>query len=69
MITKIEFKRILQNSQEVKTDDEHMSPKIFFDLEIDGKNFSNLQVDVKQTVGSDFETASLEVGPPQDYDD
>ena len=68
MIAKIDFQEILQNFQELRTDDEHMSSRIFFDLEIDGKKFSELYVDVKQTIGSDFEAASLEVGPPQGYD-
>ena len=68
MMAKIDFQEILQNSQELRTDDEHMSSRIFFDLDIDGKKFSDLYVDVKQTIGFDFETSSLEVGPPQGYD-
>lgn len=66
-IAKVTFKQINQNIQEYKTDDEHMWSMISFDLEINGQKYTYLSVLVKQTIGSDFDTAPLEVGPPQGY--
>jgi hypothetical protein len=45
-----------------------MISRIFFDLEIGGRKYSDLYVDLKQTPGADYETAPLEVGPPHGYD-
>lgn len=67
-IAKVTFKKIIQDSQEYGSDDEHTVSRIFFDLELDGDSHTDLRVDVKHTVGSDFETTPLEVGPPQGYD-
>jgi len=44
-----------------------MVSRVFFDLEIAGKKYSDLYVDIKQTVGGSFETISIEVGIPQGY--
>jgi len=65
---KVTFKKIIQDSQEYGSDDESMVSRIFFDLEMEGQIHVDLRVDIKQTVGSDFETAPLEIGPPQGYD-
>lgn len=64
---KVTFKKCIQDSQEYGSDDEHMVSRIFFDVDIDGEKYEELCVDVKQTVGSDFETSPLEVGIPKDY--
>ncbi len=61
------FRKCIQDSQEYGSDDEHMVSRIFFDLELDGKQFKDLYVDVKQSVGSRFESFPLEVGTPQGY--
>jgi len=66
-IAKVTFHNIHQDSQNFGSDDDHMVSRIFFDLEIGGKEFSELFVDVKQTVGSSFEDAPLEVSSPHDY--
>jgi hypothetical protein len=65
---KVTFKQINQNMQEYKTDDEHMVSMISFELEIGGQNYSDLSVLLKQTIGSDIDTAPLEVGAPQGYE-
>ena len=44
-----------------------MVSRIFFTLEVDGNTFSDLYANVKQTVGANYETALLEVGPPHGY--
>lgn len=66
-LAKVTFHKCHQDSQNFGSNDEHMVSRIFFVLEIGGKEFSNLFVDVKQTVGSNFENAPLEVSSPHDY--
>jgi hypothetical protein len=58
---------IVQDSQDYGSDDEHMVSRVFFDLEIEDHHYPGLHVDVKQTVGSSFETAPLEVSAPAEY--
>ena len=64
---KVIFYTCIHDSQDYGSDDEHMVSRVFFDLEIDGKIFKDLCVDLKQTVGSDIETGIIEVGPPKGY--
>jgi len=67
MKAKITFQKCLQDSQDLGSDDEHMVSRIYFSLEISGNTYENLYVDIKQTVGSDFETGPIEVGSPVGY--
>ena len=62
------FFKIIQDSQEFGSDDEHMVSRIFFNLEIDKTKYPNLYADIKQTVGSSYESGPLEVSPPHGYD-
>lgn len=62
------FYKCVQDSQEYGSNDEHMVSRVFFSLEIDGKKYEGLYSDIKQTVGSSFETGVIEVGPPVGYD-
>ncbi len=63
------FYRIIQDSQDLGSDDEHMVSRIFFHLEVDGHLYRDLYSNIKQTVGDDFESEpSLEVSGPQGYD-
>jgi hypothetical protein len=64
---KIKLQRLVQDSQEYGSDDEYMVSRVFFDLEIDSKMYHGLHCDVKQMVGSSFETAPLEVSVPEGY--
>lgn len=64
---KLYLKLLIQDSQDYGSNDEHMVSRVFFDLEVDGKMFQDLHADVKQTVGSSFETAPLEVFRPAGY--
>ncbi len=61
------FHRCLQDSQELGGD-EHMVSRVYFTLEIDDQIFTDLHADLKQTVGSDFKSGYIEVGPPQVYE-
>ena len=64
---KIKLQRLVQDSQEYGSNDEHMVSRVFFDLEIDDTKYQGLHCDVKQMVGSSFETAPLEVSAPTGY--
>ena len=65
---RVTFKCLIQDSQEYGSDDEHMVSRAFFDVEIDGREFKDACVDIKQPVGSQFENAPLEVSSPAGYD-
>jgi hypothetical protein len=64
---KLVFIRVIQDSQEYGSDDEHMVSRVFFDLEVGGEVHRGLYSDVKQTVGESYETAPLEVSLPRGY--
>src|SRR5882672_7037844 len=63
----VTFTKCIQDSQDYGSDDEHMASRIFFDLEVDGQPRLGLHVDVKQVVGSSYETGDIEVGRPVGY--
>jgi hypothetical protein len=65
---RVDFHKCVQDSQEYGSDDAHMASRVFFTLTVDGKEHSDLYVDIKQTVGSEFETGSIEVSRPQGYE-
>jgi|SRR5579862_5159423 len=60
----VNFKGMLQDSQDVGSDDDHMVSRVFFSVTADGQTVDNLHSDVKQTVGSDYATEPLEVTRP-----
>ena len=64
---KVTFRKCLQDSQDYGSDDEHMVSRVFFDLTINGEEYGDCYADIKQTVGSSFETGVLEVSRPQGY--
>jgi len=61
------FHMIVQDSQEFGSDDEHMISRVFFSLEVDGKRHDDLVADIKQAVGSSYESGPLEVYRPKGY--
>ena len=65
---KVTFYKCIQDSQDFGSDDEHMVSRVFFTLETNVEKYSDLYVDIKQTVGSSFETGSIEVSPPRGYE-
>lgn len=66
-IATVTFKKIIQDSQDFGSDDEHMVSRVFFDLEVDGAKYPDLYADIKQTIGAQFEAGPLEVSPPHGY--
>lgn len=66
-IAKVTFYKIIQDSQDYGSNDEHMVSRVYFNLEVEDKMYSDLYVDIKQTVGTDFETAPLEVSSTRGY--
>ncbi len=62
---KVLFHEILQDSQEFGSDNEHMVSRVFFSVEVNGQRFDQLYADIKQTVGSSYETAPLEMSSPR----
>ena len=64
---RIQFYRLIQNSQALGTGAEHLISEVQFDLEASGKRYPGLRAIVKQAAGSSF-TDQLEVGPPIGYD-
>ncbi len=59
--------RCVQDSQDYGSNDEHMVSRVFFDLEVDGRSYPGLHADLKQVVGSNYETGDIEVGKPEGY--
>lgn len=64
---KLTFHKCIQDSQAYGSDDEHMVSRVFFTFTVAGKERPDLYADVKQTVGSDFESGSIEVSRPHGY--
>jgi|TARA_R110000851_G_scaffold155597_1_gene298112 hypothetical protein len=67
MKIKIIFKKLIQDSQQLGSNDQHMVSRVFFDIESE-KVKLNSYADVKQSVGSDFESTQLEVSRPHNYE-
>ena len=59
------FHECIQDSQDYGSDDEHMVSRVFFSLEVGGQRYDGLYVDIKQAVGSSYETGPIEVGSPR----
>ena len=64
---KLLFIKIIQDSQEYGSDNQHMVSRVFFDIELKGVITRGLYADVKQPVGADFERDPLEVSFPRGY--
>lgn len=62
---KVTFHECVQDSQDYGSDDQHMVSRVFFSMEVGGKRYAGLYADLKQAVGSDFETGHIEVSPPR----
>ena len=61
------FKLCVLDSREYGSDNEHMVSRVFFDLRINGEVHPGLYCDLKQVVGSSYETGDIEVGRPVGY--
>ncbi|MDD5700964.1 MAG: hypothetical protein PHU23_02840 [Dehalococcoidales bacterium] len=67
-LAKVTFQKLIQDSQEYGSNDEHMVSRVFFDLEFGGKVYKNLYINIKQTVGGSFESEPLEIGNAEGYE-
>ena len=67
MKARVDFTHILQDSQEIGSDNEHMVSRVFFNLKAGFLTHEGLYVDVKQIAGGEFESTPLEIGPPHGY--
>ncbi len=65
---RVTFHRCVQDSQKYGSNDEFMVSRIFFTLETGGRGYRNLYADLKQTVGSSYETGPVEVSDPVGYE-
>lgn len=63
----ITFRRLVQDSQDYGSNDEHMVSRAFFDMQLGDRAYQGLSVDIKQPVGSSFETSPLEISKPNGY--
>jgi len=65
---KIVFYECYQDSQDYGSNDHHMVSRVFFNLTVGDETFEGLYVDIKQTVGTDYnEPGWIEVGKPEGY--
>ncbi len=64
---KVVFHKLIQDSQDFGSNEEHMISRAFFSIEVDGNETQESHVDIKQSIGSEFESSPLEVSKPADY--
>jgi hypothetical protein len=62
------FNVIVQEPQEISGVEEHMVATLHYALTCDGEYVGDFSSRVKQTQGSDLESGSIEVEPPEGYD-
>jgi len=63
----VTFRRLVQDSQDYGSNDEHMVSRAFFDMQLGDQAHQGLSVDIKQPVGSNFDTSPLEISKPNGY--
>jgi hypothetical protein len=64
---KVIFHKLIQDSQDYGSNDDHMVSRVFFSVHVGDEVQRDVFADIKQTVGSDVETARLEVSRPHGY--
>jgi hypothetical protein len=62
---KLIFTKIIHDSQEYGSDDEHMASRVFFSIVLGDQKERNLYADVKLTVGANFDRDPIEVSLPR----
>ena len=50
-IATITIHKLIQDSQDYGSNDDHMVSRVFFDVEVEGKKYSDLYADIKQPIG------------------
>lgn len=64
---KLTFEKLIQDSQDLGSDDDHMVSRAFCTVEVGGQS-TETHLDIKQPVGGSFESDQLEVSLAGDYD-
>lgn len=67
-IATVTFRSCIVNQKAAGTDDHTMGSRVYFDLDIDGRQYSDLYVDVWEPLGMTTDQALLQVTAPQGYD-
>ena len=67
-IMKLSFNRLVQDSQDFGSDDDHMISRAFFAIFFEDAEHLDCSVDLKQIVGSDIESSPIEVSNLQGYE-
>ena len=61
---RVTFKECVQDSREYGSDDKNMVSRVSVDIAADRADQGGFFADLRQTVGSDFDTGPIEVGRP-----
>ena len=61
---RVTFKECIQDSREYGSDDEYMVSRVSVDIAVDRADQGSFIADLKQAVGTDFDTGPIEVGRP-----
>lgn len=62
----VTFTKLLQDSQDLGSDDEHMVSRAYCMVDAEGQQYETY-MDIKQPVGGNFEADELEVSLPAEY--
>ena len=62
----IQFKELIQDSQNYGSDDKHMVSRVFFDLQVGDKRYPGAYANIRQKVGA-VASDPIEVSPPAGY--
>jgi len=66
-MAKVTFHKFIQDYQELgsqNVDDDFMTSRVFFTLEVEGKKFEDMYAEVKQPYGTNYEKEPVEVSAP-----
>ncbi len=61
------FRRCVMNSPEAGADDRHVGARVYFDLDVEGRQHADLFADVREPIGIESREAFLEVTTPYNY--
>lgn len=63
----LNFKKIQQTSHNIRSDDDHMTATIILDITFDGTTYSDCTANIKQIIGSNYESEPLEISKVEGY--
>ena len=62
----VQFKELIQDSQNYGSDDQHMVSRVFFDLQVGEKRYPGAYANIRQKVGA-VASDPIDVSPPAGY--